>query len=671
MKKTGFFRAFNILRKTNPDQLQRSLAYMSDPDAWLTQYLTGRQVSAGVPVTEREIMNVSSVYAAVVDLSKIVASLPLIVYKRLPDGSKQRAVDHPLYDLLHVAPNPEMNSFTFKEMEAAHTILYGNAYSEIVRANSGAVTALWPMLTWDVAPIRPSGWSAPLTYTYQTPVGRIMYPRDKILHIRGFSFDGIMGLRPIAYAGQSMGISIAADQFAAEFFANDGTPPGLLKTPNKLSEEAIKRLKKQWQDNHAGTSKHHLMAVLEEGLEYQQTSPDPEKTQLLLTRQHQIAEAARIFDIPNHMVGDLSRATYTNIEHQSLEFLIYKLRPLLVRIEQTMQFHLLTAEERKTYYIEFLVDALLRADVQSRWSSYNIGRQIGVLSANDIARMENMNPIPGGDERYVPLNWQPIGNAGDTAVEPVTAASIRSAPIEKRSAMLRYRIAKSYTTVFEDHIGRVVRKERKDIGEAVTKYLTTRDKIEFDAWLEGYYRNLPEFMQARISPVYKAFAEAVRGQVAEELNISDAITPQDEQFVKDYVDSYISRYVNDSRLQIGALLRESQANGQNPADMINERLDQWSQRRPGKEAMTETTRASNAMAKAFYVAAGVTMLRWVALGAETCDFCQQLDGKVVGVDRDFVQQGSGIEAGGSRLPVNGPSGHPPIHDGCVCQIVSG
>jgi len=350
--------------------------------------------SSGVMVNERTAMQISAVYACVRVLAEAVAVLPLHVYRKTQDG-RERDYNHTLFALLHDAPNPEMTSFVWRELMLTHLLLYGNSFSQIIRNGRGEVTAIYPLLPDRMTVERDD--SGKLRYIYQTEKGTVTLTRERVLHIPGLGFDGLIGFSPIALARNALGLAAATEDFGAKFFANGANPSGILVHPGVIKNRDS--LRESWQTQFSGANAHRI-AVLEEGLAYQQISIPPNDAQFLESRKFQIEEIARIFRVPLHMVGDLEHATFSNIEHLSLEFVKFSLEPWVVRIEQSMQQALLLPSERGEITIKLNMDGLLRGDFKTRMEGYAIARQNGWLSANDIRELEELNRIPaeeGGD----------------------------------------------------------------------------------------------------------------------------------------------------------------------------------------------------------------------------------------------------------------------------------
>ena len=361
-------------------------------------FLFGRTTS-GKPVNERTAMQTTAVYACVRILAEAVASLPLHVYEYQDDGGKKLVHDHPLYYLLHDEPNPEMTSFVFRETLMSHLLIWGNAYAQIIRDGAGRVLGLYPLLPDKMDVQRDDCGNIYYVYSRnsdENPMfkeyGDIRLKAEEVLHIPGLGFDGLIGYSPIAMAKNAVGMTLACEEYGASFFANGANPGGVLEHPGVLKDPS--KVRESWNSVYRGVNNAHKIAVLEEGMKYQQIGIPPEEAQFLETRKFQINEIARLYRIPPHMVGDLDKSSFSNIEQQSLEFVKYTLDPWVIRWEQSLQRSLLLPGEKGKYFIKLNVDGLLRGDYQSRMNGYAVGRQNGWFSANDIREMENMNPIP-------------------------------------------------------------------------------------------------------------------------------------------------------------------------------------------------------------------------------------------------------------------------------------
>ena len=382
-------------------------------------FLFGRTTS-GKPVNERTAMQTTAVYACVRILAEAIASLPLHVYEYQDDGGKKLVHDHPLYYLLHDEPNPEMTSFVFRETLMSHLLIWGNAYAQIIRDGAGRVLGLYPLLPDKMDVQRDDRGNIYYLYSRnsdENPMfkeyGNIKLKAEDVLHIPGLGFDGLIGYSPIAMAKNAVGMTLACEEYGASFFANGANPGGVLEHPGVLKDPS--KVRESWNSVYRGVNNAHKIAVLEEGMKYQQIGIPPEEAQFLETRKFQINEIARLYRIPPHMVGDLDKSSFSNIEQQSMEFVKYTLDPWVIRWEQSLQRSLLLPGEKGKYFIKLNVDGLLRGDYQSRMNGYAVGRQNGWFSANDIREMENMNPIPdeeGGNLYLVNGAMTKLADAG-------------------------------------------------------------------------------------------------------------------------------------------------------------------------------------------------------------------------------------------------------------------
>ena len=389
---------------------------------------------SGERVDEKSAMQIATVYACVRLLAETVAGLPLHLYRFADDSEngKERAKDHPLYSLLYRQPNPEMTSFSFRETMMTHLLLWGNAYAQIIRDGKNNVLALYPLLPENVEVDRSENGQIYYiyhAYTDEKPgeEGKDIYFRyDEIFHIPGLGFNGLVGFSPIAMMKNSLGTTLAVEKYGSAFFKNGAQPSGVLEHPGVLKNP--EKIRENWSAVYGGANNAHKIAVIEEGMQYKPISLPPEDSQFLSTRQFGVNEICRIFRVPPHMVQDLEHATYSNIEHQSIDFVVHTLTPWLVRFEQAIMKDLLLPAEQDTLFPKFNVDGLLRGDYQSRMQGYATGISNGFLSPNDIHRLENMDLIPaekGGDDYYLNGGYVKLEDAGKAVSAPDNSTADR------------------------------------------------------------------------------------------------------------------------------------------------------------------------------------------------------------------------------------------------------
>lgn len=360
--------------------------------------------SAGKSVTPSSALQLTVVYACIRIIAETIASLPFNIFE-ITDNGKEKAYTHPLYSILHDAPNDEMTSFIFRETLTNHLMTYGNAYAQIIRNGLNQVISLHLLLP-DKMEVDREPITGKIYYIYTDEYFKIHYlQKSEVLHIPGLSFDGLVGYSPISMARNALGLSMAAEEYGSKFFANGGNPSGVIEHPSTLKGEgSAKKIRENWTAVYGGSSNSNRTAVLEEGMTYKPISIPPEQAQFLETRKFQVTELCRIFRVPPHMVADLEKSSFSNIEQQSLEFITNTITPWLVRMEQSFTQALLAPYERATHLIKFNVNAMLRGDTAARAAYYNTMRQNGVLSVNDIRELEDLNKVPteeGGDGYFV------------------------------------------------------------------------------------------------------------------------------------------------------------------------------------------------------------------------------------------------------------------------------
>lgn len=392
---------------------ERRAQEVGTPNAIEALLLNGAKTAAGVSVAPENSLRSVAVLACVRLLSESVGTLPLLAYRRLTGGGRERASEWSLYPLLHAMPNPEISAAEFWSALVSHVELWGNAYAEIEFNNAGQVSALWPLRPGSVTVSR-SPDSGDLRYDVALNGGTtVRLPAYRVMHLRGPGLNGLYGLSVIQQARQAVGLALAAEEFGARFFGNGAVPGVVLTYPGRdLSDKARANMKSSWRDQHEGLSNAQRVAILEDGVKIERIGIPPNDSQFIETRRFQIAEIARMFGVPLHMLAEMEAgASYASVEQRSLEFLTLSLRPRLVRIEQAIYRSLLTPAERRTYFAEFKVDGLLRGDQRTRYAAYVAGLQWGFLSINEVRELENMNPVNHGDEYLRPLNMTTLDAA--------------------------------------------------------------------------------------------------------------------------------------------------------------------------------------------------------------------------------------------------------------------
>ena len=469
-----------------------------------------------------------------------------------------------------------------------------------------------------------------------------------MLHVPGFGFNGLRGFSPIGVARQAIGLGLATEKFGSKFFGNGAKSSVILEHPNKLDDPTAARIAASWDAAHGGLENSHKAAVLEEGMKVTQTSIPNDDAQFLETRKFQVSEIARLYRVPPHMIGDLERATFSNIEQMSLEFVIYSLLPWIKRWEQELNRKLLTEDEKRhrTVFIKFNLDFLMRGDSQARSEFYNKLFTLGSMSPNDIREFENMNPVDKGDQYFVPLNMVPLAEAGidqfDDDVPPennsgpgnqnrLGAAVHRAlAPHQLRSVKARKKIPASPPAFVCFRVRKDLKRELEQIRKLANKHLAdtdTRAATDFTTAITEFYNTFAAVIARQLQPVVQALTDITNTEAAGEVNADPMTDQQVETFSREYVDNAAKRHIASSRGQLDAL-----AAGADPCEAVATRLGEWEETRAGKSANRETVETGSAAAKAVYILAGVTTLRWVTVG-ENCPLCAEMNGRIVGTQR--------------------------------------
>ena len=422
-------RVLNLGRGMNRRARVDAGVHPESTTGWITDWSVNTR-AAGVPMDEWRMMNLSTVWACISGISADVAKLPLHLYRRLEPAGRERATDHPAYPIFLHSPNPEMSAITAKQILVKHGLQFGNGYGEIVRDNAGFGREVWPLKSWRMRVRRLR--TGELRYIYTTDDGREVsfLPRD-IFHVRGMG-DGVVGMSVVRWAMRSMGVAAAAEEFAASSWENQAVPPIALRHPGKLSPAAAETARKSWMELYGGPENAGKPAVLPEGMSVEKLSMSNVDSELLGSRRFSIAEICRWFRFPPHMAGDLERATFSNIEHMSLQYVTNCLMYWLEVFEQECDRKLLGEGQVDEYYHEHTVDALLRGDAKTRAEATSLQLNSGILTINEARDMYNRNPVSveAAEVLRVPSNTMPLDRwrEGPEAADPAAAPPDDPAP---------------------------------------------------------------------------------------------------------------------------------------------------------------------------------------------------------------------------------------------------
>ena len=446
--------------------------------AWLADMGgVGSQSSSGVQVSEGKALTASSVFACVRVIAEDVAKLPTILYRRVEVNGgkgKERAVDHPLYPILHLQPNDEMSAYDMGQAVMVSVMLWGNGYAEIHRVGGGDVAGIVPLEPWRVFPTRTEG--GVLAYEYREPGVKVRTIQTRnMLHVKGISPNGVLGWMLTEVGRESIGLGLAAMDFTGGFFANGASQGEAVVVPRAMKAEEFRAWVTAMRGQYEGQGKQHRTRYFDQDVKLLGGGGiAPKDSQLIETLHFSVEDIARYFRVTPHKIGHLLRATFSNVESLDLDHYKSTIQPRLVQLEQEMAIKLLTTEERQTMVIEHLVDALLRADFKTRTEGYGRGLTDGWLNVNEVRSMENLNPIAGGDRYRMQVNLAVIDDEGN----PVTAGpAAESDPdaggVEAEQAKARF------MPVFAAEATRVIDREAKAIGR--------KKPGEVGEWAEKWY----------------------------------------------------------------------------------------------------------------------------------------------------------------------------------------
>ena len=677
---------------------------LNNPDVPLQsagQYLWdgvgGGTADSGAPVTQTSSMRLSAVYRCVRVLADSMGSLPLFVMRRQKPRGRVKATDHPLYPLLHLSPNVRHTSYSFRSVMQANVVLQGNGYAGIRRDRGGRIRDLWPIPATrvEVDP-KPDG-----SVVYQVTVDgrRQAWGSEEILHIPGMGFDGVKGLSVLQAAREGIGLGLSLQKYGANVFSRGGRVPGVIQTDRpKLDDETRKNVAAGWDSSVGGVDNWHRPAIFPKGWEYKEIGIKPDDGQWVESKKLQILEICRYFGVNPHKVFGEWPATYANFEHSSLSHVIDTIQPWAICWEQELTRKLLTPAEQEEFFIAFYLQGLLRGDTAARGQFYSTGRQWGWLSANDVRELEDQTDIGDqGDIYLVPFNMQDAAQVNASALPtpaptrttlpavpaPLSSRVVQPAPEQRSSKFLklRRRIRAAQRPLIEDRAALILKREIGAIEKELKKLTGSdgrnrRDLTSLRAAIDEFYSTHDAWSAEKMKTVLLGFAQLLEGTVADELNqeAKDDLSPAMEKFTRDYLERFGKRHASEGRLQILALIDEHEAAGdEEVAAEMQQRLDEWGKKRSGKIADNETVRFSSAGVKTLYLFGGVTVYRWAA-NPGACDFCQSLDGKIAGVQQNFVNAGEGVDGGPDsegKLTPSDNIGHPPLHGSCFCDVVPG
>ena len=690
---------------------KESRAKSPSDDFWYHPAGYGAPTSAGVRVDEKTALKYLTLFSCVSLIAGDIARLPLNLYKKRTDGGKDTITDHRLYDLLHNAPNPETTSFNYREALQGHLLLWGNGYSQIERAPNGRVIALWQLP--DPSQVIVERENGQIVYKYKNADGdEVTRSRDEIFHIPGYGFNGLYGLSMISVAREAIGLGMSTEKYGSLFFGQGTQPSGTIEMDDFLGDKReiyLEHLKKGYE----GLGKSHKVMLLEGGMKYKPMSIPLNDAQFLDTRNFQKTEICGMYHVPLHKIAvHGSNSNFNNLEQENQGYVDSCIIHWVTRWETQISLQLLTEGERRSgLYFKFNLNALLRGDSVARGDFYSKLSQVGGITPNEIRAKEDMNPIDGGDQSFVMLNMVPLDKTAElidkqledtpapAPAEPDEEPDIRaywSQDFSKRKTFdfKTYergikRIRKSFMQPIQDAAQSIINRETKAVKNAVNKHL--RAKGDFGTWVENFYTAHGKYVDQKLGPILRTYQQQITdfagGAIGSEVGAGDMAV-----FYNETIEQYVKSHVRSSSGQIMAIVKEIDLDDM--AAAVDKRMDEWFVKRSPKIARDQVSRLSNAAALEAWGRGGVTRKIWQTVG-DNCPFCDSLNGKVVGVERNFLNAGDVMYVGdgwtnivaddGTMIQEEKPDGqtepgvqalksrgnkmHPPIHMGCDCIII--
>lgn len=664
----------SAMGKRSPENPNIPLDDPSVMDAWgIDKTLSGERVN------ERTALGLAPVWSAVRLISESIAYLPWRTQRRRADGGRDQARDHPVWKILHDESNPELTAYELVELLTSHVLTWGNGYAEIERDGGGRPIALWMIRPDYVTVVRRD--REKFLWVQVPGKQSVRLGPGSYLHLRGLGYDGLIGYSPIRMHRENLGLGMAARDYGGMWFGKGGRVPMVIRHPGTLKDTTIAKIRRQWEEVHGSLSQSHRVAILDEGMEAQKVGVPAQESEFINTSKLSVTDVARIFRVPPHMLADLDRATFSNIEHQQIEYVIFSLGAAwLRRFEQSANRALFTPEERGTFYTKFAVDALLRGDSKSRADALAIRRQNGIINADEWREIDDMNPQPGGQgEVYlVPLNMIPAqslidGQDDDEQEAPEPAAASARSRVKRGIVEERQRLRDAFRPLFLRAVERIVSAEVRALIRALRDALKTDAPVERLAELmESFWDELPEKARRILGPVVVELARALQTSIEAETGTEDVDVDRVESFALTYAERWGGRHAGQSGASLAAALAGIES-AEDLESRIGELEESWTEERPEVETDENLVRSEGALGHLMYAMAGVVFLIWRnSTGA--CPICKEWEGRKVGIDEPFASAGDVVNPSDpdtEPLAVNGTVTHPPLHGGCNCHIVAG
>ena len=643
---------------------------LANPSSTLLDYFGGGETYTGKKISATSALQISAVWSSVQVIASDMAKLPFSIYKKTDTG-RVSIPDHNLTNALSHFPNSEMSAIDFTSTMMLHLLLRGNAYAQIIRSNDQKVLELYPISPDNVVVKRVDG---ELMYVINTGSKIVSLPSKDVFHLRGaLSQDGVTGLSVISYGKQSMGFAAGIEEYGARLFGNSCKIGNTFSSEVNLSKEAYANFITEMKKIHEGSSNAHRDIILPVGITKQPAAyVAPNDAQFLETRKFTIEEIGRLFRVPPHKISSMEHSTFSNIEHQSLEFVQDCLLTWIIKWEQQIYRSLLSDEEKKQgFYGKYNVNAILRGDVKTRTDHYRTMFNLGVYSINEIRKFEEKNPITEdyGDKRFIQLNMSTVDNIAnpvESAVRSENPDQETRSINETRSFTARLRLRKRYKPIIKNEMTRIINKEVAELSAGLEKHLTRRGKTDYKGFIKTFYKTHKAFIVKTLGPVISSYAGAVAEEAADEVNGEPPSQEELDVMTAQYIDDIATERVSTGEGQLLALLDDPE-NAENLDEVINERLDGWGETEAEKLAQRNATEGEARISRLVWVVLGWTGFRWVTHG-DNCPICETLSGKIVGVNGSFTSGNIPNGKGGTFKTYGKDILQPPLHGGCACSL---
>lgn len=639
---------------------------------------------AGVSISNHKAMGITAFWAGVRIISQTIAGLPVGAFEHLDLGNRP-AREHNVHQLLHVRPNKYMTPYTFKEMRAAHVITWGNSFCEIEYNLRDEPIGLWPLLPDRTGVELRNGEKFFWTYVDGE---KIWLAANRVLHVPGLGFDGLRGYNVVHMHRNSLGLTMAADEYGARFFGNSGRPSGILTHPGKPDVGERQQYREEWNQVHSGLTGAQHTAVMWGGMDWKPISIPPEEAQFLETRGMQIEEVARILNLNPILLQHFQKATTwgTGIGQFLTAYAKFTISPFLVRDEDAFNHDLFSESERGRYYVKYNINALLRGDAKEQAEVLEIERRNGIINADKWLALKDENPLPDGQGQtyFVPMNWVPLDQAAqkpdplptpDPPPDPsgnddrnirFRRSRIMMTAREQRSLKVRGRLRQAHLAAFLDGARRFVRRDVQGVERAIKQAFESGadPTAALKRWIEEFYPGQQRTIMQTMLPLVAALANSIAAEAADEVGAE----PEDiDVFAQAYTENLAIREAGSSRGQLLALIQEEK-----PEDLraaLTSRTEEWGLTRAAKVAAGEVVRVSSGAARFAYQAAGITYLVWRS-NSDACPLCKEMDGRRAGVRGSFLSPGDIINPPGDTAPLRADQDivAPPLHKGCTCDI---